>query len=313
MKFKINRINFRTLNYKQLAIEYGAIVLGTFIMAVGFVIFVSPLKLAPGGVYGVAIILHHLFNFPIGLSGICLDIPLLIIGTLWLGPKFGIKTVIGIVSLSGSITLLEHLYGYNPLIGMAGNPTLPDPAANFIIALFGGAIIGLGLGIIFKTRATSGGTDIVAMILGKYLKHIPLGTLIIIVDSTVVLLALAVFNDWTIPLYSWLIIYVSGVVIDKVIAGFAGGKALIIISDYYDEIKERILTDLERGGTFLHGEGMYNNMDKKIIFTSISRKQLPVLIHFVHEIDPKAFISIMDSSETLGEGFASLREKVEHR
>ena len=307
------KIDFKTLNYKQIAFEYGAIIVGTFIMAVGLVVFVSPLKLAPGGVYGVAIILHHLFNFPIGLSGICLDIPLLIIGTLWLGPKFGMKTLVGIVSLSGNITLLEYLYGYNPLISIVGNPTLPDPAANFIIALFGGAIIGLGLGLIFKTRATSGGTDIVAMILGKYLKHIPLGTLIIIVDSTVVLLALAVFNDWTIPLYSWLIIYVSGMVIDKVIAGFAGGKALIIISDHYDEIKERILGDLGRGGTFLHGEGMYNNADKKIIFTSISRKQLPVLIYFVHEIDPKAFISIMDSSETLGEGFTSLREKVTHR
>jgi uncharacterized membrane-anchored protein YitT (DUF2179 family) len=278
-------------------------------MAVGFVVFVSPLKLAPGGVYGIAIILHHLLGFPIGLSGICLDIPLLIIGTLWLGPRFGVKTLVGIVSLSGSISLLELLYGYNPLIALADNPTIPDPASFFIMALFGGAFIGLGLGLIFRTRATSGGTDIIAMIIGKYLKHIPLGTMIMMVDSVVVLLTLYFFNDWTIPLYSWVVIYVSGFVIDKVIAGFSGGKAIIIISDHYDAIKERILDDLGRGGTFLHGEGMYNNDEKKIIFTSISRKQLPTLVYFVHQIDPKAFISIMDSTETLGEGFNSLKEK----
>ncbi len=157
----------KKINPKELIKESGLIVLGTFIMAIGLVVFISPLRLAPGGVYGIAIILHHLFEFPIGWSGIALDIPLLIIGTLWLGPKFGLKTVIGIVSLSLSITLLEHLYGYDPLI--------TDPSADFIMALFGGVFIGVGLGLIFKTRATSGGTDIIATIISKYFKHIPLG------------------------------------------------------------------------------------------------------------------------------------------
>jgi uncharacterized membrane-anchored protein YitT (DUF2179 family) len=306
---KFKEIKKEKMSPKQIFQEYGLIVLGTFIMAIGYVVFVSPLKLAPGGVYGIAIILHHLFKFPIGLSGICLDLPLLLIGTLWLGPKFGLKTVVGIVSLSGSISLLEFLYGYEPLIGLASNPAIPDPAANFIIALCGGVFIGVGLGVVFKTRATSGGTDIIAMIIGKYAKHIPIGTLLIIVDSCVVLLALAVFKDWTIPLYSWLIIYVSGYVVDKVIAGFKSGKAVLIISDHYNEIRDRIFSDLDRGGTFLHGEGMYNNAEKKIIFLSISRKELPQLIYFVHEIDPNAFLSILEASETLGYGFQSLREQ----
>ena len=266
---KFKEIKKEKLSPKQILQEYGLIVLGTFIMAIGYVVFVSPLKLAPGGVYGIAIILHHLFNFPIGLSGICLDLPLLLIGTLWLGPKFGLKTVVGIVSLSGSISVLEYFYGYDPLIGLASNPSIPDPAANFIIALCGG----------------------------------------VCVESCVVLLALAVFKDWTIPLYSWLIIYVSGYVVDKVIAGFKSGKAVLIISDHYDEIRDRIFSDLDRGGTFLHGEGMYNNAEKKIIFLSISRKELPQLIYFVHEIDPKAFLSILEASETLGYGFQSLREQ----
>ena len=303
------KIDWKNIDWKEFFKTYLLIVVGTFIMSIGYVVFVSPLKLAPGGVYGIAIILHHLFNFPIGLSGICLDIPLLIIGTLWLGPKFGAKTIVGVITLPAFISLWEKIYGYAPLIALPGDPMTPDPAANFIIALCGGVIIGIGLGLIFKTRATSGGSDIIAMIIGKYVKHIPLGTLLIFVDSTIVLAALVAFKDWTIPLYSWLIIYVTGVVMDKVIVGFHSDKVVLIVSDYYDEIRQHIFDELDRGGTFLNGEGMYNNDEKRIIFTSLSRKQLPILIHFVHEIDPKAFVSILDASETLGNGFTSLREK----
>ena len=214
---------------KELIQTYALIILGTFIMSIGFVVFISPLKLAPGGVYGIAIILHHVFNFPIGLSGICLDLPLLLIGTLWLGPKFGAKTLVGVITLPAFISLWEKVYGYAPLIGLPGDPMTPDPAAAFIVALCGGVIIGIGLGLIFRTRATSGGTDIIAMIIGKYVKHIPLGTILICVDSTIVLIALVAFKDWTVPLYSWLVIYVTGIVMDKVIAGFHGNKAVLIL------------------------------------------------------------------------------------
>lgn len=303
------KLNLKQINWKETIKTYLLIILGTFIMSIGFVVFISPLKLAPGGVYGIAIILHHVFNFPIGLSGICLDLPLLLIGTLWLGPKFGVKTLVGVITLPTFISMWEKIYGYAPLIASASDPMVADPSATFILALFGGVLIGLGLGLIFKTRATSGGTDIIAMIIGKYVKHIPLGTLLIIVDSTIVLAALAVFKDWTIPLYSWLVIYVTGLVMDKVIAGFSSNKAVLIISDQYEEIRQHIFDELDRGGTYLNGEGMYNHDEKKVIFTSISPKQLPILIHFVHEIDPKAFISVLDASETLGDGFMSLKEK----
>ena len=288
---------------KELVRDYCLILLGTAIMAVGYVVFVSPLKLAPGGVYGIAIILHHLFNFPIGLSGLCLDLPLLLIGTLWLGPKFGAKTVASVLALPAFISVLEYFYGYEPLVS--------DPAATVILVLFGSVLIGFGLGIIFKTRATSGGTDIIAMIIAKYVKHVSVGKLVIIVDSTVVLLSLIAFNDWTIPLYSWLVIYIEGIVIDKVVAGGQSGKAVMIISDKPEEIKDCILQKLQRGGTFIKGEGMYNHSDKKIIYTTVSRKQLPQLIHYVHETDPAAFLSVLEASEVLGTGFASLKEKAE--
>lgn len=285
--------------YQELR-SYLQIVVGCFVMAVGFVVFIAPMKLAPGGVYGIAIILHHLFDFPIGLSGLALDIPLLILGTLILGPKFGVKTVVGIVSLSAWISLLEFLYGYNLLID--------SKSAYFLMTLFGSVLIGLGLGLIFKTRATSGGTDILASILQKY-THLSIGTSLIIVDSIIVLIALAAFKDWEIPLYSWIAIYVTGLVADKVVVGFRTDKTVFIISDKHEEIRDVILNQLGRGGTYIKGEGMYNGREKEIIYTIVDRKELPTLIYKVHEIDPNAFLSIIDASETLGDGFKSLREK----
>lgn len=294
---------------RNLIKDYCTILMGTFIMAVGIVVFITPLKLAPGGVYGIAIIFHYLFGTPVGLVGICLDIPLLLLGVWLLGSKFGAKTVVGIFSLAGFISLVEFVYGYEPLITLPGNPTIADPAANFIISLFGGVIIGIGLGLIFKTRATSGGTDIIAMIIGKYLKHIPIGTILMIVDSIIVLLALVVFEDWTIPLYSWLVIYVTGFTIDKIISGFHRRKALFIISNHHEQIKDVIINKMERGGTYLKGTGMYHETDKNIIFTTITNKELPGLLYQIHEIDADAFISVLDATEVLGEGFNSLRER----
>ena len=308
-KLNMNRMLKFIKTKKNLIKDYSTIIVGTFIMAVGIVVFITPLKLAPGGVYGIAIILHHLFGTPIGLVGICLDIPLLFLGMWLLGAKFGAKTIVGIFSLSGFISLVEFVYGYAPLISLPGNPAIADPAANFIISLFGGVIVGVGLGLIFRTRATSGGTDIIAMIFTKYLKHIPLGTMLMIVDSVIVLLALVIFEDWTIPLYSWLVIYVTGVTIDKMISGFHRRKALLIVSDQHKQIKDVIIKEMERGGTYLKGAGMYNETDKKIIFTTITKKELPGLLYRIHEIDADAFISILDATDVLGEGFHSLKER----
>jgi len=294
---------------KNLIKDYCTIIIGTFIVAVGIVVFIAPLKLAPGGVYGIAIIMHHLFGWRLGLTGLGLEIPLLLLGTWLLGSKFGAKTVVGIISLAGFISLLEFVYGYEPLISMPGNSAIADPTANFIIALFGGVIVGVGLGLIFRTRATSGGTDIVAMIIAKYVKHIPLGTILMIVDSVIVLLALVVFESWTIPLYSWFVIYVTGFTIDKMISGFDRRKALFIISDHHDEIKDLIINEMCRGGTYFKGSGMYHETEKKIVFITITKKELPGLLYRIHEIDTDAFVSILDATDVLGEGFNSLRER----
>ena len=297
----LKKTSLKGINWKKNAYEYSMIVVGSFVMAAGFVIFISPFKLAPGGVYGVAITLHYLTDsLPIGIFALCLDIPLFLIGTWILGPKFGAKTLVGIFSLSGFTTLLESLYGYEPLV----------TDDYFLASVFGGVLLGIGLGFIFKSRATSGGTDIVAMIINKYNK-IPVGKLLIYVDTVVVFVGLVAFHDWRIPLYSWVTIFITGKIIDMMIEGVGSEKAVYIISEHYDKIRDKIILEMNRGGTYLNGEGMYNGAEKKIIYTIVNRKELILLQRYVHEIDPKAFMTVVETNETLGEGFRSLKEKVD--
>jgi uncharacterized membrane-anchored protein YitT (DUF2179 family) len=148
------------------------------------------------------------------------------------------------------------------------------------------------------------------MIIGKYTR-LPLGMLMIWVDSAVVLLGLVVFQDWKIPLYSWIVIFITGKVIDVVLEGVSYDKSLFIISDKHEEIREKIISNLNRGGTYIEGKGMYNMADKKIIYTVVSRRELYILEEYIHKIDPKAFLTVVDATEILGEGFKSLNEKME--
>ncbi|MFZ4546515.1 MAG: YitT family protein [Bacteroidales bacterium] len=304
-------MEFRTekLFSKKWFISYSLIVIGSIILAAGFVFFISPYKIVPGGVYGIAIVIHYMTEgifswapsgFPIGLMGLILNIPLTIIGIKILGPRFGVKTVVGFVLTSVFMDLITYLFGEAPLV--AGDALLSS--------IFGGVLVGLGLGLIFKSKATSGGSDIVAMIIAKYTR-LPLGQLMIYVDSAIVLIGLLVFADWKIPLYSWIVIYVTGKTIDIVLQGMSVDKTLFIISDKFTEIRDRIINDLHRGGTYIPGKGMYNGSDKTIIFTVVNRREMALLEEYIHEIDPTAFLTVLEANEILGEGFKSLKEKLE--
>ncbi len=294
---------------KKWFISYSLIVIGSVILAAGFVFFISPYKIVPGGVYGIAIVIHYLTEgmlkwapsgFPIGLMGLILNIPLTIIGIRILGPRFGVKTVVGFVLTSVFMDTITYFFGEAPLV--EGDALLSS--------IFGGVLIGVGLGLIFKSKATSGGSDIIAMIIAKYTK-MPLGQLMIYVDSAIVLIGLLVFADWKIPLYSWIVIYITGKTIDVVLQGMSVDKTLFIISDKFVEIREHIINDLRRGGTFIPGKGMFNGLDKTIIFTVVNRREMALLQEYIHEIDPKAFLTVLEANEILGEGFKSLKEKLE--
>jgi uncharacterized membrane-anchored protein YitT (DUF2179 family) len=282
--------------------SYALIVVGTFLVAVGYVLFISPNKIVPGGIYGISIMLHHLLGTPIGLTALAFNIPLTLIGTKLLGPRFGAKTVVAFILTSVYVDLLSYFYGSLPLV----------PDETLVSCIFGGLFIGIGVAFTFKAKATSGGSDVIAMILQKYTR-LPLGQLMMMVDSAIVILSFFAFGDWRIPLFSWITIFVLGRVVDTAMHGFSYDKTLFIISDKHNEIRNSIIGDLKRGGTFLHGEGMYNHDSKQIIFTVVNPRELYMLEEYIHRIDPEAFIAVLDAYEILGKGFKSLSEKVEDK
>ena len=286
--------------------SYSLIVIGSFILAAGFVYFITPYKIVPGGVYGICIVIHYMtkgvFLFapaglPIGTMGLIMNIPLTILGVRILGPRFGFKTVVGFIMSSFFIDFLTYFWGDKPLVA---NDAL-------LSSIFGGVLLGFGLGIIFRSKATSGGSDIIAMIVAKYTR-LPLGQLMIYVDSSIVLIGLLAFKDWRIPLYSWIVIYITGKVIDATLEGINYNKTLLIISERYEEIREKILFDLRRGGTLINAVGMYEGKERKLIFTNVSRREAYILQDFIKQIDPNAFVTIIDANEIIGDGFKSFKD-----
>lgn len=285
---------------KKWFIAYSLIIAGTLIVSVGYVYFIVPYKIVPGGIYGISIVIHHLLGLPVGMTALAFNIPLTIIGTRILGPRFGAKTVTGFISTSVFVDVLSYFSELKPLVEN-------DP---LLSSIFGGALVGVGVGLIFKSKATSGGSDVIAMILAKY-THLPLGQLMMGVDSVIVLFGFIAFGDWRIPLYSWITIFVMGKVIDAVLSGVSYEKTILIVSDKHEAIRDKIINDLNRGGTFLNGEGMYNGTSKKVIFTVVNRRELAMLEEFINKTDPKAFVTVMDANEILGQGFKSLKDKLE--
>ena len=292
-------INKEKVFSRRWFIDYSLIIVGSFILAAGFVLFITPYKIVPGGVYGISIVLHYIFGTPVGMVALAFDIPLTIIGIKVLGPRFGVKTIVGFTLTAFFNDGLTYLYGYEPLV--KGDALLSS--------IFGGLFLGVGLGLIFKSKATSGGTDIISMIISKY-THIPVGQLMILVDSTIVLLGLIVFKDWKIPLYSLIVIFITGKVVDTILEGMNYDKVLFIISDKYKEIGDKIMNDLNRGGTIFKGTGMYNKAERQVIFSVVNRREVTILQSFIHQVDPNAFVTVLNSNEILGEGFKSLGEKV---
>jgi uncharacterized membrane-anchored protein YitT (DUF2179 family) len=287
-------------------INWMLIIFGSFIMAAGYVFFITPHKIVPGGVYGISIVIHHLTEgvfswapegLPVGLVGLIMNIPLTIIGIRVLGPRFGVKTIFGFFLTAGFIDLQTLVWGNRALV--------PDEV--LLSCVYGAVMIGFGLGLIFRSKATSGGSDIVAMIISKYTK-LPLGQLLIYVDSVIVLVGLIAFRDWKIPLYSWLTIFITGKVIDATLIGANYNKSVFIVSGKYEEIRKVILEKLNRGATLLKAAGVYNEDEKPVLFTNVNRRELVILENNIKNIDDQAFITVMDAKEILGNGFKSLND-----
>ncbi len=307
-------------NFKQEVFAYILLIVGSALFAVGDVMFVNPYLMAPGGTYGLSNVLNTLWPWKIALYAICMDIPLLIIGTIILGPKFGVKTVVSTILIFVFTFLLESVWGYNPVIhdgAIVANPIeglsmveipnhggwfVPDYFLNTVVA---GLIYGVAIGLIFRSGATSGGSDIISMILHKYTK-ISLGTLVLIVDSCITLTTFIAFGDIRLPIYSIIIIFIESKVIDLVVDGIKSYKTALIVTDKMDEVKNYILNDLHRGGTCITGEGLYNGTERKMIYVTMERADFVKLRANLRNLDPSAFVNVIDSAEIMGKGFKAL-------
>ena len=313
----------KTMNWKKEALAYFYLIFGSLLFALGDVLFVNPYLLAPGGTYGLSNVLNTVWPWKISLYALCMDIPLLIIGTLILGPKFGFKTILSTFLIFGFTFLIETYIGYKPIIqnGIFENPELvnaewllvphsesiyfaPDYFLNTLVA---GGIYGLAIGLIFKSGATSGGSDIISMILHKYTK-ISLGTLVMIVDSCITLTTLIAFGQLRLPIYSILVIFIEGKIIDLVVDGFNSYKTAFIVTDKAEQVRDLIVKDINRGGTCFFGKGLYKGVDRKMIYVTLTRPELVKLQSLLSEVDPEAFVNVVSSTDILGKGFKPLSE-----
>ncbi len=299
------------------------IFLGCAVMGTGFVFFINPYKFVPGGVYGMGVVLHNIFpSIQVGTFGYMFDIPLMIIAVLVFGGQFGMRTVLAAMFTPGYMNVLTKLVypdaaaieALDPAQLLGGQLDLSGDL--FLACLIGAVIIGVGMGLVVRQQATTGGTDIVAMLLQKF-AGIKFSTGIFLADGCVVLAGLVVIGfglgmeqssgeGWLLTLYSLIIIYITSRVVAYMLDGASYDKLLFIISDNIDGLKQFILHDLDRSATYIKSRGMYTGKDRDMIFLVVSRKEVRQVQHKIRDIDPKAFVVVTDAYDTFGEGFKPL-------
>ena len=301
------------------------ILLGCSIMGSAFVLFINPYNFVPGGVYGFAIVLHNIFpSIQVGTFGYMFDIPLMIIALIVFGGKFGARTVVAAAYTPGFMNFLTRLVYPNeaavesldPAVLLGGNL---DFSGDLLVAcMLGSILIGIGMGCVVRQQATTGGTDIVGMLLQKYV-GIKFSTGILFADGFVVLSGLLVIgfglitgepdpSGWLLTIYSLIIIYVSSRVLAYVLDGASYDKLLFIITDRHAELKKFIIEDLDRSATYIRSRGMYTDAERDMIFLVVSRKEVRLVQQQIKQIDPRAFVVVTDAYDTYGEGFKAFPE-----
>lgn len=269
--------------------EYALITLGAFLVALGADVFLIPNKVVSGGVTGIAIILYYLLGTPVGVMTVALNIPLFLAGVRWGGGfSTGIRTVYAVVVMSFFIDVLQ---GRVPAVTR-------DP---LLYTIYGGILDGLGLGIVLRFRGTTGGTDIIAMLVKRFL-GINYGTTLLV--ANVVIIGAAAFIFGVEPaMYAIILAAVSSKVIDLVQEGQEAARAALIISTQPQAVRQAILEQLERGVTVLEGWGGYTQTPREVLLCAVQRSEISRLKYLLHQVDPQCFVIITPVHEVLGEGF----------
>jgi len=267
------------------------VVAGSAVVALSYVLFLIPHKVVPGGVGGISMILAHFFRTPVGLVIIILNVPLFVLGARTMGTGYAAKSVLGIALSSGLIDFFEYAVPVGPA---TDNPILA--------AVFGGIMLGTGLGLVFRGGGSTGGSDIVGQLLGKT-TNFSTGTALLVVDGAVITAAGISFGSFELALYGFLNLYLSTRAIDIVLEGLSYTRAMFIISTRAEEIARAITTKMNRGATLLSGVGAHTGQSRPMVYCVMARREVSRIRDLVREIDPEAFITITDVYEVLGEGF----------
>lgn len=267
------------------------IMAGSMIFGVAFNLFLTPYQMNAGGLTGLSMIIVHLLGFgTVGTVTMLINIPLFAIGGWRIGGRFFLLSLIGMITSSVAIDVFS---------------ILPVPEVEpLIAALYGGVLGGLGLGTVFMAGATTGGSDIIVRFLKRRWPHMAIGTINTCFDLTVVALTGIAFGDITKALYCGITVFVMGKVIDAVVYHFDYSRVALIITKHHDEVARKINTELDRGATFLHGEGTYSRENTKVVLTAVKRQQLAELKELVVSVDPDAFIIVQEAHQVLGDGFS---------
>jgi uncharacterized membrane-anchored protein YitT (DUF2179 family) len=300
---------------KKAVRDYLFIAVGAAIMAIGIGVFLVDARVVPGGVSGLSMAIYYLSGgaFPIGITIWLLNIPLFIWGVKELGPQFGARTFYGLTLNSFFIDFFRGELPGLDFFQLQNTETILELRQNdfLFLILLGAALLGIGLGIVFKFRGSTAGSDIVAAIMQKRFGLKP-GMAIMIIDFFVICLAGLVIDlkdlggersAATLTFYALFLLFVSGRLVDAIIDGFDYARAAFIISDKNDEIAEVIIKDFSRGATAVKARGLYRNIDREIIFTVVALRELGKLTNAIKQIDPHAFVTVNNVHEVLGEGF----------
>jgi uncharacterized membrane-anchored protein YitT (DUF2179 family) len=278
--------------------DYGSVLLGAAMQAIGLRLFLVPAHLASGGVSGISQLIHAFTGWPIGLMVLLGNLPLFTLGWRFLGGwRFAFRTALAVVTYSVLTDLLVLLPYFPP------NGLTDDLLLN---ALYGAIVSGFGYGLVYRARGTSGGSDILARILSRW-RGIPMTQSYLIVDTAVILAAGYVFG-WKEALYALITLYVSGLVAESTLEGRGTVRTAMIVTARAAAIAERVLADLQRGATVLAGTGAFTGEARPVLYCVISRSEVATLKAIVHELDPEAFMVIGSAHEALGEGFRPLRQ-----
>lgn len=280
---------------KNTIVKYGFLTAGSFIYSIGLSLFLDPNNLAPGGLSGIAVILDFISGFGTGTWFFFLNIPLVFLGLWRFGARFIVSTFYAVAMISVFTNILSYI------------PVLSEDM--IIAALCGGALIGIGMGLIFRYGATTGGTDIIVKLLRQRFKYIKTGSIFLLTDVVILLLAAIVFGDLNKAFYAAIAVYVNALTLDLVLYGRDEAKMVYVISDASDDIAGRILDELEIGVTYLEGRGAYTNARKQVIMCVVKKQIYPELEEIVKEVDPEAFLVISSASEIYGEGYKDIKEE----